>query len=78
MTHVQQRLLGTETLQPRLPIADPTQESLRRSDDDREDDIPLAQLISRAVAALNINPALAMTSDNLLAVDSSIELFPDL
>ena len=39
---------------------------------------PLEQLISLAVAALNIYPALAMTGDDLPAGGSPTELFPDL
>lgn len=48
------------------------------SDDDPEDDIPLAQLIERAVISLNIDPAIAMTETDLLTVENNIDLFPDL
>ena len=43
-----------------------------------EDDIPLAELLRQTTTALNIEPEIAMTTEEFLTVDNNAEIFPDM
>ena len=53
-------------------VIDATTDSVTDNDDD---DIPLAELLRRATAALNIDPDVTMTADEFVTVDKDVKLF---
>ena len=56
-------------------VTDATTDSITDNDDD---DIPLAELLRRATAALNIDSDVTMTADEFVTVDKDVELFSDM
>ena len=56
-------------------VIDATTDSITDNDDD---DIPLAELLRRATAALNIDSDVTMTADEFVTVDKDVELFSDM
>ena len=56
-------------------VTEATTDSVTDNDDD---DTPLAELLRRATAALNIDSDVTMTADEFVTVDKDVELFSDM